>query len=145
MDAKAYLKQVRYYDTQINCKLEERQRLMELATKVTSTLRSDAASGSSNQDKLGGAVAKIADLDSEINRDIDVFVDLKKEARTIVDQVKDATELSILLKHYFLYESLEQIACEINMAYRNVTRIHGRALLSVGEILKKNGKNQKLS
>ena len=140
MDAKAYLKQVKYCDTQIDRKLEERQRLWELATKVTSTLRSDAASGGSDQDKLGGAMAKIADLDREIDKDIDGFVELKKEIGAVIDKIPNSDFVKILDKRYFAYKTWEKIACEMNYTYQWVCVLHGRALQAVENILK-NQKN----
>lgn len=136
-DAKAYLKRIKLYDTHINNKTEEVERLEAMATKITQTLRDDAGGGSRSQDKIGDAVARIIDLKREINRDIDGFVDMKREIKVIVDKVDDANQLSVIYKRYFLYETFEQIACEMNMTFRNVCYIHGKALEAVEILLKK--------
>lgn len=136
-DAKAYLKRVKLYDTHINNKMEELDRLNAMVRKITQTLRDDAGGGSRSQDKIGDAVARIIDLKREINRDIDGFVDMKREIKVIVDKVDDANQLSVIYKRYFLYETFEQIACEMNMTFRNVCYIHGKALEAVEILLKK--------
>jgi DNA-directed RNA polymerase specialized sigma subunit len=136
IDAKEYLQQVKLYDCHINSKLEEKQRLIDLALKITSSMKPDVVSTSGSQDKIGDAVAKIVDLEEEINKSIDNYVDHKREVTKLIEQIMDADQLQVLQKRYLHYESLEQIAWEMNMTYRNVCYIHGRALQAVERLLK---------
>jgi len=135
-EAKEYLEQIQLCDKKINSKLEELCRLNALAYKVTSTLKAVAVFGSGTQDKVGDAVSRIVDLQREINDDIDKYCDKKAEVRALIDQIKNPDELDVLSKRYLLYESLEQIACEMGFTYRNVCYIHGRALQTVAELMK---------
>lgn len=128
MSAKSELQKIRLYDTVINTKLEELQHLKELTTKITATLSNDPSSGSHGQDKLGDAIAKIVDLEKEINRKIDIFIDLKRCFMEQIDRLQDPSQISVLYKRYFDYEQWEQIACEMGYTYRNVCYIHGKAL-----------------
>lgn len=137
-DAKAYLKRVKLYDTHIDNKLQELERLKALVTKITQTWKDDVVSGGSrSQDKIGDAVSRIVDLQKEINRDIDGFVDMKQEILDLVDKIEDADQLNVIYKRYILYETFEQISCEMHMTYRNVCYIHGKALEAVGKMLRK--------
>ena len=138
-EAKEYLEQIQLCDKKINNKLEELSRLNALAYKVTSSLKQVAVFGSGTQDKVGDAVSRIVDLQREINDDIDRYCDKKAEVRAIIDRVKNPDELDVLSKRYLLYESLEQIACEMGFTYRNVCYIHGRALQTVAELMKGEG------
>lgn len=135
-DAKAYLLQVELYDTHINNKLEELQRLKELTRQITTTLKQDVVSRSGNQDKLGDAVAKIVDLENEINEAVDAYIDKRREVGKLLERLDDADQISVLHKRYFEYKAWEQIACEMCMTYRNVCYIHGRALQAVDALLK---------
>lgn len=135
-DAKAYLKQVKLFDTHINNKLAELSRLKDMLLKITSTLKDDVVSGSRDQDKLGSGVARIVDLQKEIDKAVDEFVDKKQEIRAVVDKIEDADQLDVIYKRYFLYETFEQIACELHMTYRNVCYIHGKALDTIQQLLK---------
>ena len=137
INAKAYLRQIEKCDKGINNKLQELARVKELATKVTTTLKPDAAFGGGNQDKIGNAIAKIIDLQNEINADIDEYVDLKKEASRVIEQVENADQLDVLYKRYILFEGWELIAEETGFTLRNVYYIHGRALQAVAEILRR--------
>lgn len=136
IDAKSYLMQVELYDTHINNKLEELQRLKELTRQITTTLKQDVVSRSGNQDKLGDAVAKIVDLENEINEAVDAYIDKRREVGKLLERLDDADQISVLHKRYFEYKAWEQIACEMCMTYRNVCYIHGRALQAVDALLK---------
>lgn len=136
MDAKAYLQQVERYENLITAKLEEMDRLRALTTKITSSWKDDVVSSSGSQDKLGDAIAKIIDLQTEINETIDEYVDRKREVGSVLEKVENSNQMAVLTKKYLLYESLEQIAVEMNMSYRNVCYIHGEALLVVAALLK---------
>lgn len=134
--AKDFLKQVRLCDIHINNKLEEKARLQALALKITSSWSSEHVSGSGNQDKMGDAIAKITDLDREIDMEIDSFINKKRTVKAVIGKVDNPDQLDILYKRYIQYESFEQIANELNMSYRNVCNIHGKALQSVIELMK---------
>lgn len=140
-DAKEYLNQVRLCDTKINNKLEELSRLRDMVTKITATLKADVVGGGGSQDKLGDAVARIVDLQREINAAVDDYVDRSRAIAAIIDKISDAEQLQVLHKRYFEYKKWEEIACEMHMTYRNVCYIHGRALQSVAALLKE-GSNE---
>ena len=135
-DAKAYLQQVERFENLITAKLEEMDRLRALTTKITASWKDDVVSSSGSQDKLGDAIAKIIDLQSEINNTIDEYVDRKREVSSVLERVENSDQLAVLTKKYLLYESLEQISVEMHMSYRNVCYIHGEALLAVADLLK---------
>lgn len=133
--AKEYLQNIKRYDTIIDAKQREIDDLYALITRVTPVLKTDVVSGGGNQDKIGNAIAKITDLQAELNRDIDHFVDLKREAALKLGKVTRAEYYEILHKRYFEYQSLEQIAVSMNYTYRWIRRLHGRALNVFGKIM----------
>lgn len=135
IDAKSYLRQVKLYDTRINMKLEELAALEESILKITPTLKEDVVSSGGSQDKLGDAVVKMVDLKNEINAYIDKFVDAKRAVGDIIDRMDNADQFQVIHRRYVLYESFEQIACEMCMTYRNVCYIHGKALQAVSALL----------
>ncbi len=136
-EAKEYLLQVKRCDVYIDDLLEELVWLKAKATKITSTLSPEPGGGSGNQDKLGDAIAKIVDMQKEVNDAIDTFVDKKNEIRELLEQMQNATLLEVLLKVYFQYQTLEQVACEMGYSYKQITRLHGNALVAVGKLLER--------
>ena len=106
-----------------------------MVTKITATISPVAVSGTGSQDKLGDAVAKIVDLQEEINQKIDRYVDLKREISAVLEKLDDPDQVKVLHKRYFEYKQWERIACEMNYSFRNVCYIHGKALQAVEAIL----------
>lgn len=139
--AQEFLRQVRLCDIHINSLIEEKAQMEALAMKVTSTWGGERVSGSGNLDKLGDTAAKILDLERKIDRAVDNFVDKKAEVRSVIEQVKNLDHLELLLKVYIHYKTLKQVACEMNMSYRNACYIHGRALQTVEALLAVRGNN----
>lgn len=141
-DAKAYLQQLKSLNRLIDDKQEECDMLYARITKITSTLQFAPGSGSGNKDSLGNGIAKLQDLRDEINAEIDKCVDLEKEINSVIVSVENDKYRQVLRKRYVLFKTWEQIACDMNMSYRNVCYIHGEALQAVNEIRKK-GENDK--
>lgn len=139
--AQEYLLQVKLYDRHIDNKLEDLAHLRALTRKITSAWGTEPTGGTHNQDKLGDAIAKIIDMEKEINAAVDRFVEKKNEVLLLLEKVRDADQLDLLYKVYFRYETLEQVACEMNMSYRNACYIHGRALQTVEALLAIRGNN----
>lgn len=135
--AKDYLMQIRHINTLINNKQAEIDRLKSLATTITPTLKWDAGAGGGNNDKIGTAIAKIIDLQVELNQEVDRMIELKREIIGIVDQLENRKYIDIIYKRYFEFMTWEQIACEMGKSYQWVCKLHGRALSEVKKILKK--------
>ena len=89
MNAKEYLRQARYLDTQINTKLQQVESLHGLATKATSTLSDMPGSPTRNTHRMEDIIIKILMLENEINEDIDALVDLKNEILGVIKAVED--------------------------------------------------------
>ena len=76
-------------------------------------------------------IAKIVDLQTEINNDIDHLVDLKRELVEAIKSVDD-TEYKILLElRHLCFKTWEQIAVEMNYQVRNIYTLHNKALKKV--------------
>ena len=80
---------------------------------------------------MADAVAKIVDLQAEINRDIDTLVDLKREIVAVIKAVENMEYQTILEKRYLCYQSWEQIAVEMSYDLRWLYRMHNRALAEI--------------
>ena len=135
--AKEYLLNIERLDAQINVRLSEKDDLKEKLLHITPTLSLDKGSGGGGtQDKVAGIIAKMIDLESKINADIDRFADMKQEALALLDKMENPTYMTVLHRRYFLHETFERIATDMNYTYRWVTRLHGRALQAFDKLLK---------
>lgn len=133
-EAKQYLLKVKLYDVNINNKLEDRARLEELATRVSTRYSSTPASGSG--DRIGSAAASIADLEAEIDREIKKYVDLKRQAAEIIGEITEPDYVDILYKRYVLFKKADQIAEEMHIDSSTYSRKHKAALDEFLKIIK---------
>jgi len=101
MTVKEYLGQSYRIDQRINSKLEQVGSLRALATKATSTMSDTPPSGSRNVQSMESIIVKIIDLENEINEDIDMLVDLKREIVGVIKRIEN-TESQTLLELLYL-------------------------------------------
>lgn len=142
--AQAYLEKIKWYDVLIDSKLEELAALNSIAKRITPVMNTTGGGSSGNQDKLGDTIAKIIDLQAEINSDVDNFVDKKREATRMMKKLENPLHYQILHKRYVLYKSFEQIAADTHYSYRNVTHAHGRALQAFEKVLEEHNRKKRV-
>ena len=135
MTAKEYLSQARYLDLRINSKIQQVASLNDLATKATSALTGMPRNPNHATSTMEEAIAKIIDLQAEINNDIDTLVDLKRSLSKTIKAVDSPEYQTVLEKRYLCFQSWEQIAVEMGYELRWLYRIHGKALEEVKAIL----------
>ena len=134
MTAKEYLGQAYRLDQRINSKLEQVASLNELATKCTWALTGMPRNPNRRTSTMAEVVAKIVDLQTEINYDIDRLIDLKREMVMLIKSV-DNTECQTLLElRYLCFKTWEQIAVDMGYTIDNVYRIHRKALSVVSAL-----------
>ena len=128
MTAKTYLSQARYLDMRIKSKLQQIDSLNELATTCTSVLTGMPRNPSASVSRMADAVCKIVDLQADINRDIDMLVDLKKEIMGVIKAVENPEYQTLLEKRYLCFLSWEKIAVDMGYDLRYIHKLHTRAL-----------------
>jgi len=131
MTAQEYLGQAYRLDQRINSKLDQVAKLNELAMKCTYNLTGLPRNPNQGTSAMSDVIAKIVDLQAEINRDIDALVDLKRNMVRAIKAV-DNTEYQTLLElRYLCFKTWEQIAVDMRYRVRNVHILHNKALKKV--------------
>ena len=131
MTPKEYLNQAYWLDRRINSKLAQLSALQEMATKTTSIMSGDVVSRTRNVHSMEDVMARIIDMQAEINGDIDRLVNLKREIMQAVKAV-DNPELQTLLElRYLCFMDWPDIASEMHCSESNVYKVHSRALRAV--------------
>lgn len=128
MTIKEYLSQAYRIAQRINSKLEQIKNLRELATKATSTISETGVCDSGNKQRMESIIVKIVDLEREINCDIDILVDLKKDIMAIIKKVKNPEYQTLLELRYLCFKKWEQIAIDMGYTRRHLERMHINAL-----------------
>lgn len=126
MTAKEYLSRYRTLNSEINAKLEQKQQLFELAASVAPS-NTHGASGNVS-DKVGRTVAKLLDLEREINADIDRLVDLRREIEAAIAGVPDERLRTLLELRYVNGLTFEQISRRMDYSFSQIRRLHKKSL-----------------
>lgn len=138
MKAIDYLKEIKRIDASIIADMEELATLEALAMKTTAVMGGERVQSSGSQQKMADCVVKIADLKSQIANELDELLELKREAREILCRACDGECITLLHKRYFLFETWEQIAVEMNFTYQWVSDgLHKKALSQFQRVLNK--------
>lgn len=135
MKAKAYLQEIKKLDMKINNKQLQLSSLWDLAQSITSTIKEINVQTSKSVDPMADTVSKIIDLQDEINRDIDRYVDKKLEAIRLINQLENEQYISILVRRYVNYEEWRTIADEMHYTRQSIVKKHDAALKDFQKVL----------
>ena len=114
----------------INQKIKELDSLRSMSTsvgcldyakeRVQTSLPADAP--------FAKTVDRITDLEKEINREIDKFVDDRHKMINQIQGLQNAKHIEILYKRYVEFKRFEIIAVEMDYTYQYIRELHGYAL-----------------
>lgn len=130
MTTKEYLSRYRWQNDRINAKLEQVAELRRKAQTVCSG-SSDGSHSSTPYDRIGEITARIVDLEREINEDIDRSIDVQRGILTAISTVPDERLRHLLELRYINCLTLEEIARRMDYSYKQICRLHGKALLQI--------------
>ena len=126
-----YLKRYRFLDREISRKVEEVLRLRFNLEKVTAALTPEPKGGGSIYSKTEAMVAKVVDLEAEINADVDRLFAIRKDIEAAIEAVEDDRERLLLQYRYLDGCTFEWIAGDMGYHWRSVHKIHVRALSKI--------------
>ena len=128
MTPKEYLNQAYWLDRRIDSKLEQLSALKDMVTKTTSAMTDDVVSHTRNVHSMEDVVAKIIDMQAEINADIDRLVDLKSEIMHVIKDVRNPEHQTLLELRYLCFKSWEYVAEQMGYNVRHIYRLHDEAV-----------------
>lgn len=128
MSTKDYLSQAYRIDQRINSKLAQVMSLRELLGKATGTLSGAPKAATPNPHSMEDTIAKMVDLENEINEDIDALVDLKAEIMRRIKRVENTEYQTILELRYLCFKRWEEIAVDMGYSLRRLYELHDCAL-----------------
>lgn len=124
MVTKQYLGQIIRYEKQIQNKLSEIGRLRALASSISISHDKDRVQTSSDKDKISGIVAKIVDLETEV----DSIIDKRSHIVSQIEKLGNTDSYDALAKVYILGKDLKVVAIESNFSYRHFLRVYNNAI-----------------
>lgn len=129
MDTKQYLSQIRRLDRQIQNKLSELYNLKMMASSITVSNEGERVQTSGDKDQLGAVVAKVVDMENEVNKMVDLFVDTRNRIISQIDSLDDLDSYDILSMRYVAGKTFHEISEKTGWSIRKVFSLHGKALL----------------
>ena len=131
MTAKEYLQRAWQIDRRIQDKMNQAERLKEMATKVTTTLSGMPGSASHDNHKMDGAIATMMDMAKEIETETERLLRVKTETMQTIWAVEDTTCRTLLELRYISFLPWETIADDMDVSKRRVLQLHTKALKMV--------------
>lgn len=128
MTTKEYLNQIIRLNRMINNKLVEIQQLRDLALGISSISTGERVQSTPDFDKIGSKMAKIDELEKNLDETIDKYVDLKNRIIGQIESMEDEITYNILFSRYIEKKQFELIAIEMEYSWRQIIRLHGKAL-----------------
>ena len=128
MDTKTYLQQIERLDRKIQNKFAEIEQLKTMATSISVAQKDINVQTFSDKDRMGSAVSKIVDLESEANEIICEFLEKRSIIIHQIDGISDTNMYHILFIRYVMMKDLGTISVEMGYSFKQVCRIHGNAL-----------------
>jgi DNA-directed RNA polymerase specialized sigma subunit len=129
-EKKEYLKRYRKIDREVNQLLMEKDEIFSLGTKITPTY-SDMPKGTGENNKTQSTIEKLEEQEEKINKKIDLLYEVKEDIEKALHTVEDDT-LRVLLRYRYINGfTWEKIAVMMGYGYRNITRLHGKALMQI--------------
>lgn len=124
MDTKKYLSQIERFERMIQNKLSEINQLKTMACNITIPAGNERVQTSSDKDKIGTMVSRIADLE----REVDFMIDQRSTIVKQIESIENTDIYDVLAKRYILKKDLKVIAVERGISLRHIGRVHFDAL-----------------
>nr|DAX03504.1 MAG TPA: Protein of unknown function (DUF1492) [Bacteriophage sp.] len=128
MKTKDYLSQVSRLNKMINNKLSEIHQLRELSVSISAIGNDERVQTSPNFDKIGTAIAKIDELENNLDKMIDEYLVKRERIIAQIDTMEEESVYQILFSRYIEKKTFEKIATEMEYSWRQIVRLHGKAL-----------------
>jgi DNA-directed RNA polymerase specialized sigma subunit len=126
-----YLKRYITLDREIDRKLEEVDRWRAKLTRITQVHSTEPRGGGTIYGKTEGILAKIVDLENEIDADIDRLVTVRDSIRMVIESVEEDRERLLLQYRYLDGKTFEWIAVQMHYSWRQIHRLHSKALTNL--------------
>jgi DNA-directed RNA polymerase specialized sigma subunit len=130
LDAKSFLRQYIYASKEIDRKLEEIARLRELVTRIN-VASDNTRVQVSPHDHVGDAIAKIVDMENEIDAQIDQLRTVKVKIEAALEAIDDK-RLRLLLRYRYIDGlPFTVIGEKMSYSHRHIFRMFNFALQKI--------------
>lgn len=133
MTSKQWLLRVRNIDREIDALLREKQATRDRLTNITQNYSGDGVQSTKDPHKFD----RLAELDSLIDSRVSELVRIKAETLNVISCLDNRLQREILCERYLGNKTFEEIAVQVHYSYKQVCRIHGKALIAIAPIIER--------
>lgn len=108
--------------------IEEEIQQVRLDKMFPALVQDGMPHGSGVNSDLSDFVVKVDELLADLKKQAERRITLRREISRKIEQMDDETEKLVLRLRYIQLLKWEEIAVRMDYTYRNVTKIHGKAL-----------------
>ena len=137
-EKKEYLRQVFRIEKHIENLITERENILTLLEKCTSTTAGYESDGSTSgthankaENNIVNYISALQDYESKLQTQITEMLMAKEKLKQIIENVPNYEHRQILYKRYICFQKWEQIAVDMNYNIKWIYKLHGKALESV--------------
>lgn len=141
MQAKEYLGQVSRINRMINNKISEIAQLKEIAINISAIDTKERVQTSSDFDKIGKMFVRIDEEEDKLNRLIFEYIEIKNKIISQIEGIREENFYCVLFSRYIENKTFEKIAIDMQYSFRQITRLHGKALLAFDKMYGEEYKN----
>lgn len=135
MKAEEYLIRARQLNDLINSRLVLIAELRDMTQPGSTAFDNTRVSHSLNVTSLQDTIARIVDVEKEVDELVDQLVDMKDEMMRTILKLKNEKQQIVLIKRYLWFMSWKQIAEEMGFSRRYVLLIHSQALMEMEAVI----------
>jgi|GEM_PF-1022218 len=128
MTAKEYLQQAYWLEGYIWSLIEQRERLKDQQTKITSIMTGMPAAGSTG-DKVGGSSVAMVDLENRIDDTVRKQRVLQAEVLQKINGLESVEYKMILVHRYINFKKWYEVARAMRYSRMHIHRLHTAALI----------------
>lgn len=131
MTAKQWLGRARNIDHEIDNLIREKQRAKDRLTKITQSYESDGAQMTKDPHKFD----RLAELENEIDQQVDELVETKREIMAVIKQLKNRPQRMALQDYYIAMMTWEETAVDLHYSFQGVMQLRKRAIAEVEKLI----------
>lgn len=127
MTTKQWLSRAKRIDEEIDSLIQTRDETLSRIMSITQSYTAMPVQSTKDPHKFD----RLAGLEFDIDRKVDELIEVKREILSTIHQISDRRYRLVLMKRYIDYKTFEKIAVEMHYSYKQVCRLHGRALIEM--------------
>lgn len=129
---KQWLMQAWQIDDEITALLEARDHAKDRCLSVTVKYKEPVSGNSGGSDD---GLVSLVYLEQKIDARIDKLCEVKTDILSAINQLDDGRYRQLLIGRYIQCKTWEQVAVDMHYSYKQVCRLHGKALVAIKDVL----------